>query len=231
MSYAAEKTVLVWYVSLKGENFSLLVSGLQSFDSLSNHFSCLELKQVRLCPPTGKQLLMGRRRMCGSLLTMVRDPRLWRQHVLVLELHLWRGLSVGEGHVSCPSFLCFHYGWAKNEARDDENERNLFLQRNPKFHSSKGQRISALTWNHRSEAHVSHPSWQDVKQKLEGTIVLNMMQDFLFFVISYFHFFWEKKGQKPISSTTWIFVQPLSWNLRDRFKTTLLGTIPISHLV
>lgn len=154
MSYAAEKTVLVWYVSLKGENFSLLVSGLQSFDSLSNHYSCLELKQVRLCPPPGKQLLMGGWRMCGSLLTMVRDPRLWRQHVLVLELHLWRGLSVGEGRVSCPSLLCFHCGWTKNDARDDENERNLFLQRNPKFHSSKGQRIPALTVDLKHTFHI-----------------------------------------------------------------------------
>lgn len=144
---------------------------------------------MRLCPPTGKQLLMGRQKMCGSLPMIVQDPHLWRQHVLVLELCLWRGFSVGEGHVSCP-FLCFHCGWA----RDDENERNLFPQRNPNFHCSKGQCISALTWKRRSEAHVSHPSWQDVKQKLEGAIVLNMMQDFLLFVISYFNFFWERSG-------------------------------------
>lgn len=62
--------------------------------------------------------------------------------------------------VSSVSFLCFHWGWTKGDASDDEkNEGNIFLQRNPKFHSFKGQPISAITWNHSSEACGFHLDW------------------------------------------------------------------------
>ena len=62
--------------------------------------------------------------------------------------------------VSCVSFLCFHGGQAKGDASDDEKkEGNLFLQRNLKLHSFKGQPMSAITGNHRSEAHGFNLDW------------------------------------------------------------------------
>lgn len=97
VSYAAEKTVLVCYFSLKGEFFSLLISGLQSFcmDSLSKKCTSLELKQVKLCPLTGKQLFMGWQRICGSLLMMVQEP------------HFGEATRVGAGIVSLEWAQCW----------------------------------------------------------------------------------------------------------------------------
>lgn len=50
-------------------------------------------------------------------------------------------------------------GRSKGDTSDDEKNEGDLSVRNPKFHISKGQPISAMAWNHRSEAHEFYLDW------------------------------------------------------------------------
>lgn len=120
-------------------------------------------------PPVGSpnrrdQLPLGRRRLCGGppravVLLFVCDPRLWKQSVMPLQLCLWRGLGVWEGHQnSGPESFLFSAStrpeWKVMLVM--MRTKGISFFREAQFHSFKEQPISAVTGNHRSKAHGFH---------------------------------------------------------------------------